>query len=125
MYVADLENATEIILSARRRPSPTIKHGKRRLKARIGAGSSSRAAAGAVRIGNVVGAAITNRRVLGPAEARIMAGGGVLLLILAVLAVLWPRVITIPLSILGIWVALSLLIRAYRLHREGKKECEN
>jgi cardiolipin synthase A/B len=125
MYVADLENATEIILSARRRPSPTIKHGKRRLKARIGAGSSSRAAAGAVRIGNVVGAAITNRRVLGPAEARIMAGGGVLLLILAVLAVLWPRVITVPLSILGIWVALSLLIRAYRLHREGKKECEN
>ena len=38
-------------------------------------GSVSRAAAGAIRIGNTVGAAFTNRRVIDAVEARIMLTG--------------------------------------------------
>jgi cardiolipin synthase len=122
MFMEDLENATEIVLTARRRLAPTSKPEKRRLRERIGSGSSSRAAAGAIQIGRTVGAAITNRRVLGPAEARIMASSGLLLLVASVVAIFWPRVIAAPLAGIGAWLAVSLFIRAFRLHREGKRE---
>jgi cardiolipin synthase len=69
-----------------------------------------------------VGAAITNRRVLGPAEARITLTAGFLLAALSILSVIWPRIITIPLAVLGIWVAASLFVKAYGLYREGKRE---
>lgn len=121
MYLDDLENATEIVLSERNRVRLTKKPQRRRRK-RIGKGSASRAAAGAIRISNTVGAAITNHRVLGPAEARVMVTGSFLLLALAAVAVLWPRVISVPLAVIGVWVAASLLIQAYKLHLQGKKE---
>ncbi|MGH9901713.1 MAG: hypothetical protein ACRD68_07865, partial [Pyrinomonadaceae bacterium] len=87
-------------------------------------GSAGRAAAGAIGIGNAVGAALTNRRLLGPAEAKMMLISGILLLGLSAVGVLWPRWITIPLAVLGAWVALSLFIRAYKLHAEGERSEE-
>jgi cardiolipin synthase len=65
MYLQDLTNATEVVLDAKqhvrapgepRHPHPMMTSG---------GGSAGRVAAGAVRIGNAVGAAFTNRRVLG------------------------------------------------------------
>jgi cardiolipin synthase len=117
-----LEHATEIVLTTKKRLAPTAKPEKRRLRERLGTGSSGRAAAGAIQIGRTVGAAITNRRVLGPAEARIMGGSGLLLLALSVVAVFWPRAISLPLAVIGVWVAISLFIRAFHLHREGRRE---
>jgi cardiolipin synthase A/B len=124
MYLDDLTHATEIILSAARRvhasgrevpqPSP--------LRHRGGGGSAGRAAAGVIRIGNTIGAALTNRRDLGPAEARIMVSASVILLILASVVVLLPWVVLLPLLVLAIWVAISLLIRAYHLWMQGKRE---
>src|SRR6185436_19401604 len=69
MYLQDLENATEIVLSHRNRvrTSEKVHHRMRWVPTRAG-GSASRAAASALRIGNSVSAALTNRRVLGPAE---------------------------------------------------------
>src|SRR5215510_15231597 len=126
MYLDDLENATEIVLTVRRRLAAASKPGRRlspgRLRERIGGGSSSRAAAGAVQIGRTVSAALTNRRALGPAEARIMGGAGLLLLAASVVAVLWPRVVSLPLAVIGVWVAVSAFIRAFHLRREGKRE---
>ena len=126
MYLDDLGNATEMVLTVRRRlaaaSKPRRRHRSYRLRERIGGGSSSRAAAGAVQIGRTVGAAITNRRALGPAEARIMAGAGFLLLAAAVIAFLWPPLISWPLAVIGAWVAISTLIRAFHLHREGRKD---
>jgi cardiolipin synthase len=122
MFLDDLENATEIVLTGRRRLAPAAKPEKRRLRERIGIGSSSRAAAGAIQIGRSVGAAITNRRVLGPAEARIMGGSGLLLMAASAVGIFWPQAIAYPLAFLGIWVAFSLFIRALRLHREGRRE---
>ena len=58
---------------------------------------------------------MTNRRALGPAEARVMAGGGILLFLIAFIALLWPWVITVPLALLGLWAGAILLGRAYRL----------
>jgi cardiolipin synthase A/B len=126
MFLEDLDNATEMVLTGRRRLAEVWKPGRRlgpnRLRERIGGGSSSRAAAGAVHIGRTVGAAITNRRVLGPAEARVLAGAGLLLLAVSVMAFLWPAVVSWPLAVIGAWVAVSTLIRAFHLHREGKRD---
>ena len=121
MYLEDLENATEIILTPDRKTLPLRPPLKRHLRARLGAEGSSRAAAGAIRLGRAVGAAITDRRVLGPAEARIMLTGSGLLLLLSAVAVMWPRAIAIPVAVLGVWVAASLLLRSIKLYREGRR----
>lgn len=125
MYLEDLGNATEIVLGAKRRPAPVrkIDRESRRWRSRFeNASSGSRVAAGAVRIGNVVGASITNRRVLGPAEARIMMTGGMLLFGVSLLAIYKPLWITLPLSLIGIWVAITLLVRSVQLYRQGRRE---
>lgn len=120
MYEHDLANATEIVLSARNRVRPTTPH--RRGPSR--GGSASRAAAGALRLTSTVGAAITNRRVLGPAEAGVMLGVGVALLAFAVIAVVWPLFIALPLALLAAWVAVSLLVQARELRAARRREAE-
>lgn len=124
-YEEDLCNATEIVLSAHNRVRPAVERRRDRTRARRRfRGSASRVAAGALRIGNTVGAAITNHRVLGPAEAGIMALVALALLGLVAIALLWPLAVALPLSLLGAWIALSLLARAYGLKRQGAAEHE-
>jgi cardiolipin synthase A/B len=108
MFEQDLKSATEIVLEVGRVHSAGPRPRPRR-------GSPGRLAAGAVGLGSAVGAAITNHRALGPAEATVMAAGGGMLLALAALSLLWPRLITIPLAMLAAWVATTLLVRAIRL----------
>jgi cardiolipin synthase len=114
-YLDDLRRATEIVLTAGARvvksaPTPRAPRAGR-------PGSAGRAAAGAVSIGSAVGAAMTGRRLLGPAEARIMGMAGGLLLVLGALALLWPRVIAVPLGVLATGLAVNLLVRALWLRR--------
>src|SRR5215204_1807797 len=119
MYCRDLEHATEIVISERRRVKPVGPPRPRawRRQRTSRKGSTSRAAAGVIGVGSAVGAAITNRRVLGPAEARLMAMAGGFLLGLSIIAVKWPRAITYPLAFIGTWVAIALFIRAYKLRK--------
>jgi cardiolipin synthase len=119
MYVDDLTRATEIVLSERNRVRPVARHPRRRR-----GGSTSRAAAGALRLGNTVGAAITNRRVLGPAEAKTMLGLGVALVLFAVVSVLWPLAVALPLAVLALWVGISSLVRARELHAARRSEAD-
>jgi cardiolipin synthase len=133
LYEDDLTHATEIVLSTHNRLRPALAGTARRaqharlLRGRFRnrfRGSASRAAAGALRIGNTVGAAMSNRRVLGPAEAGIMVLMAVVMLVLVALSLLWPQIIAIPLSVLGLWIAISLLVRAHLLRRRGHHESE-
>jgi cardiolipin synthase len=87
-----------------------------------GGGRGGRAAAGAVRISNAVGAAFTNRRVLDAVEARLMTSVGALFLILAALFAFFPRVLAYPLLIIFTWFGGALLYRSYKLHREGRRK---
>ncbi|HVF50790.1 MAG TPA: phospholipase D-like domain-containing protein, partial [Pyrinomonadaceae bacterium] len=116
-YLQDLENSTEVVLDAKRKlrapgepphPHPVLTSG---------GGSGGRAAAGAIRIGNAIGAAFTDRRVLEPIESRIMLTVGALLLALAILFWFFPRLLVYPLIFIFAWIAVSLLYRGYRLHR--------
>ncbi|MGH8524938.1 MAG: phospholipase D-like domain-containing protein, partial [Gammaproteobacteria bacterium] len=116
MYVQDLTNATEVVLDARQkvrapgepRHPPVMSSG---------GGSAGRVAAGAARIGNAVGAAFTDQRVLEPVEAHIMTTTGALLLALAILFVLFPSLLVYPLVVVFVWIAVALLYRGYKLYR--------
>jgi cardiolipin synthase len=118
MYERDLGNATEIVLAGRSRVRPASPL-RRPRRGRFRNGSASRAAAGALRLGNTVGAAIINRRVLGPAEAGLMAAVALVFLAVAAVGVLWPLALAAPLALLAAWIALSLLVRAWELRRAG------
>jgi len=123
MYLQDLTNATEVVLDVKQKVRPLgepLRH-RRRVPTK-GGGNVVRAAAGAIRIGNVVGAAFTGRRVLESVEARLMAGAGALLLVLVVLFAVFPRAIAYPLLIILVWFGLALLYRSWKLHREGKRK---
>jgi cardiolipin synthase len=122
MYLDDLANATEVVLDQRRKPRATGRPPHRRVRSIRSGGSAGRAAAGAVRIGNAIGAVFTNRRSLGPIEARIALTTGVVLCALAVMLALFPQVLAYPLVVLAAWGGIALVYRAYRLHRARTKE---
>ncbi|HEU4508421.1 MAG TPA: phospholipase D-like domain-containing protein [Pyrinomonadaceae bacterium] len=120
-YLNDLENATEIVLDARHRLRVPKNRPPHLQPVTSGGGSGGRAAAGAIRIGNAVGAAFTNRRVLEPVEARIMVTAAFLMLGLAVLFWFFPRSLTYPLIVILLWVSFALLYRAYKLEVHGEE----
>ena len=74
-------------------------------------GSSGRAAAGALRLANSVGAAIANRRVLGRTESGPLLIAGLFLLTCAVIGVCWPALVAWPLAALLAWIGLTLVWR--------------
>ena len=48
--------------------------------------------------------------------------GGITLLALTAIALLEPLLMVIPFSLLAGWIGVSLLIQAYRLHRNGQND---
>jgi cardiolipin synthase len=121
MFLTDLQNASEIVLDAgqRVRAPNQPRHPQRVLSP--GSGSSGRAAAGAVRLANVVGAAFTQRRVIEPIEARIATWAGGSLLLLVILFAVFPRLLAYPLVVLFAWIAAALVAQGYKLHRARMK----
>lgn len=122
MYLQDLRNATEIVLDAKQKVHalgrvPHLHH-----VMTSGGGSAGRAAVGAVRIGRTVGSVFSNRRTLGPVEARLMTNVGGFVFILAVFFALFPRAIAYPLAIFFAWLGGGLLYRGQKLYREGKRK---
>ncbi len=115
-YLADLQNATEIVLRMSRRRPRRPRTGAA-ARGRDYGGSSGRAAAGALRLANSIGAAMTDRRVLGPAESGPLLVAGASLLVAALLALFWPHLLAWPLALLTLWIAISLLARALSLRR--------
>jgi cardiolipin synthase A/B len=114
LYESDLENSTEVVLKAGRSPRP-VERRKARGRWLAKTGSGGRAAAGALGIGSVVSAAVTNRRTLGPAEATVLLAGGIVLSIIAVAGFLWPRALAFPVSALVGWIGITVLARGLRL----------
>jgi cardiolipin synthase len=112
-YQEDLANSTEVTLGVpsrrlapvRDRPAPRQREG------------SAVAAAGAIRVGNTVGAALGGYRVLGAAEARLLFAAGSILLAAAALAVLFPWAFVVPAAILAAWLGVTLIIDGVRLRR--------
>jgi cardiolipin synthase A/B len=130
MYERDLQNATEILLARDRviklpGPPPVrlTRIRPRRLRRRRGGISrastrkGSAAAASAIRVANSVGAAMTNHRTLGPAEGRLLITSGTLMAAVAAISMVWPRVVAVPIAILGLWQGLALVWRGFHVRR--------
>ena len=77
-----------------------------------------------MRLANTMGAAIADRRVLGPAESASLGGGGLVLAAIAIIAVIWPKIIAWPLAGFSFWFAAVLLARYFsarqRTHQSDK-----
>lgn len=127
-YERDLGNATEIVLLPRRRrtAAESIRRSEPRPRRRPGerGGSSSRAAAGALRLANSVGAALSNRRVLGDTETGPLLLGTLVLAAVAVVAILWPAAIGWPVGLFAAWFALNLGIRTWRMRRRHRRRLQ-
>ncbi len=119
LYEQDLGNATEVVLDEKRRMRAPGEPAHPR--AATASGSASRAAAGAMRFGRTIGAALTNRRVLEPIEARLALGMGAALILLALLFAVFPHALAYPLVALGVWAGAALLVRGYRLRRDSAR----
>jgi len=117
MFLQDLTNATEIVLDARKKVRAPGEPRHHVPSSTTGGGSAGRAAAGAIRIGNAIGAAFTDRRELGPVEARLMITVGFLLLGLALLFGIYPRALSTPVVVIFIWISITLFYRAFKLYR--------
>ncbi|MEO8359838.1 MAG: phospholipase D-like domain-containing protein [Vicinamibacteria bacterium] len=115
MFVSDLANSTEIVLKTRRKVRTAgdvrVKRPKR------AGGSGTRVAAGAMRIGNVIGSALTARRLHQDTERGLMAEGGVVLGVIAVVGSIWPRLLAWPMALLCMWFSLALIYRSLRRRR--------
>ncbi len=116
-YERDLTHSTEIVLKKRR---PVRLTASDAAVSRPGRGSLSRAAAGAIRLGRTVSAAMMNQRLLGTSEARPLALSAFLSLGIALLAIFFPRLFAWPLAILCALLAIMLAVRAWRLRRVQK-----
>jgi cardiolipin synthase len=112
-YLRDLENSTEIVLAARR-----VRRSAARPRTRHAGGSSRRAAASALRLAaHSVGAALSNRRVLGQSETTVLPWFVIFLFAFALAAVIWPRLLAWPLAALAVWIGVALLGRYLRARR--------
>jgi cardiolipin synthase len=118
MFLSDLGNATEVVLDARNRVRAPGAPPRRQHAA---TSSGGRAAAGAMRIGSTVSAAVSNRRVLEPIEAHIAFIAGTALTGLALLTFAYPRGVAYPLAAIAAWMAAALLFRGFSLLRERKR----
>jgi len=118
MYEEDLGQATEIVLTKRNRVRRTEDAGPAERVRHAASGSAGRAAAGALSVGNAMGAALTNRRLLGPAESGLLVKLAVLALAISVMAFLWPQMLAMPLAIVAAWLGLAMLGKAWLLRRQ-------
>ena len=83
-------------------------------------GSSGRAAAGALRLANSVGAAIANRRVLGRTESGPLLIAGIVLIACAIAGAIWPQIIAWPLAALILWIGTSLVARYFKTRNRAQ-----
>jgi cardiolipin synthase len=124
-YERDLENATEIVLVPRQRRHRTTEKVRssetRPPRVRHGGGSSSRAAVGALRIANSVGAVLTNRRVLGDTSVGPMLAGSLALVALTFVAIFRPAWVAWPIAVIAAWFGFNLAVASWRLRNRQRQ----
>jgi cardiolipin synthase len=115
-YLRDLECATEIVLSPGRR----VRRSDAKPQMRRSGGSSSRAAASALRLAHSMGSALGNRRVLGQGDTTTLPWLAIFLFAFAICAAFWPRLLAWPLAALAAWMGIALLGRFFRSRRAAR-----
>jgi cardiolipin synthase len=120
MYVEDLENATEIVLSQGRRVEAREPRKGLRPQRRWARKSAGGAAKGMVAMGRTVGSALARPQLLGPAEAPLLLGASGVLLAVGALAGFFPRIVGVVLAVACAWLVVALLLKALRIIRGAR-----
>ncbi len=120
MFIEDLDQSTEIVLSPRKRwsvrtgarltPSKPVRRGGHR--------GRSRMLPNAATVGSAVGAAVRGHRTLGPAESTWLFTVGLAVLGVAGVSIVWPRAVAYTVGVVLMLTALSLFVRAFGLRRQ-------
>ncbi|MGO4704970.1 phosphatidylserine/phosphatidylglycerophosphate/cardiolipin synthase family protein [Microvirga sp. 2MCAF38] len=113
-YLEDLMQATEVAPGSITRRRQTLNARARRSR-RARRGAVGRLAAGAVALGSSIGRGSGGLRSLTSTEAGSVATIGSILIALAVLVVVFPPIVVLPITILLGWLGAALLIRSLRL----------
>jgi len=118
MFEKDLANSTEVVLTARKMRS-AVRRKTARLEDWRTRGRTTRraAAAGAIRMGRTLGAALTKHRAVGAAESYNLFWSSLIFLGLGLLALKYPKAIAMPLGVLAVWFAVAGLFQSWRLYR--------
>ena len=123
MFLADLENATEIVIDLKSRVVPDGNAPMRGDRGKPTPRGSSGRAIGVIRFAHaVVGSVVGRRRTLDFSRSRLMAICAGALLVSAAIAVLWPRVVALPLAVVMGWSGASLMVRAIRHWRRRARQ---
>jgi cardiolipin synthase len=122
MFLADLENATEIVINLKSRVAPDASVAARGDRGKAASRGASGRAIGAVRFAHAVGSVVRRRRTLGFAQSSLMAVFAGILLASAAIAALWPRVVALPLAAVMAWLGATLMLRALRLRRRRARQ---
>lgn len=120
MYLADLENSTEICLNEKRKARPAKPRPK---KGKLtSSGSTAQFAPSVIAVGNALGSSISKikQRPLGTMEAKISLSSGFLLAAIGLIAIFFPKILAIPIGVILIWLSVSLFINSYQLFRQAK-----
>lgn len=122
-YEIDLSHATEIVLTGQNRVRlAQSRSGPPARRAR--SGSAGRVAAGAVSVGSALGAALTNRRAVDPAESNLLLNVSIVTIAFAIIAAIWPQVIAWPLGIIAAWVGIAWVIKAVMVRQQRARARE-
>jgi cardiolipin synthase A/B len=120
-YETDLEHTTEIVLTRRNRvrraASPATGHDVEHHARRAASGSAGRAAAGAFSVGSALGAALTDRRILGPAEAGLLFLMAAVAGVIGIVGALAPRVLAWPVAVVALWSGIAWVAKGIALRR--------
>lgn len=122
MYLADLERATEIVLTPRRKARPVTAMPKRSRAAVKSEARSARYAPTAIVVGSALSSAIYKgaMRKLSSIEWKITLLAALTLAGLGILAYLHPKVVALPFSVIAVWLALALTVNSLRAIAEDR-----
>ncbi len=122
-FLADLDNATEVVLSPRHRlpvldhPRPARRRGRPRT-----ASAATAAARQAARIGEVVGAAVRGTRLVDSGEAGAYLAIGLMLIVCAIAIAVFPALLAYPLAVILVISGGALLLRAVSLRADVRAQ---
>ena len=123
MFLEDLSNATEIVLTRRNKvrltqPMPAAG------KAPIALGSGKHVLTGFLRVGSALNTAVTGHRMLSRTESTSLLTISLVVLGLSALALFLPKVIAYPVGVIFAWMGILVLFRGLqvRFGKEARKK---
>jgi cardiolipin synthase len=123
MYLEDLSNSTEIVLTRRnkvRLTQPLPAAGK----ASLSSGSGKHVLTGVLRVGSALNSAVIGHRMLSRTESTSLLTISLAVLGLAAVALVLPRVIAYPAGVILAWMGILILFRGLqvRFGKEARKK---